>query len=101
MDNYSANNSRTTTAYVKVMTDAKDIAAKYGVKYIASEFLLAAILSANSNCSQTLKAYGITPVSYYKRLSDNIDVTPSKNPQIWRWMAERIFKFLSACGRRH
>ena len=78
MENYSANNSRTTTAYVKVMTDAKDIAAKYGVKYIASEFLLAAILSANSNCSQTLKAYGITPVSYYKRLSDNIDVNYTK-----------------------
>ena len=78
MENYSANSSRTTTAYVKVMTDAKDIAAKYGVKYIASEFLLAAILSANSNCSQTLKAYGITPVSYYKRLSDNIDVNYTK-----------------------
>ena len=26
--------------------------------------------------------------------------SPSKNPQILRWMAERIFKILSACGRQ-
>ena len=25
--------------------------------------------------------------------------SPSKNPQIWRWPAERIFKILSAGGR--
>lgn len=26
--------------------------------------------------------------------------SPSKNPQSLRWMAERIFKILSACGRQ-
>ena len=26
-----------------------------------------------------------------------ISLSPSRNPQIWRWMAERILKILSAC----
>ena len=26
--------------------------------------------------------------------------SPSKKPQFLRWMAERIFKILSACGRQ-
>ena len=27
--------------------------------------------------------------------------SPSKNPQIWRWMAERICKICSACERQN
>ncbi len=27
--------------------------------------------------------------------------SPSKNPQIWRWTAEWIFKICSACGRQN
>ena len=27
--------------------------------------------------------------------------SPSKNPQIWRWMAEWICKICSACGRQN
>lgn len=78
MNNLNNELSGATTKYGQILKDAKQIALKYGVTYVATEFIIAAMLNGCGKVSETLSAHGVTPSAYYPRLKENIDRTYNK-----------------------
>lgn len=62
-----------TSKYIQILKEAKELALKYNVKYVATEFIVGAMLKGCGKISETLESFGVTPLSYYPRLKDSID----------------------------
>ncbi len=62
-----------TTQYLQIIDMAKDVAFAHQVKYVATEFIIAAMLKVPGRISETLSTHGITPTTYYPKLKDNVD----------------------------
>lgn len=73
MNNSNAPDKGVTTQYKQVLISAKEIASKYRVPYVATEFIVAAMLNGFGKVSETLAAFGVTPTTYYPKLIENID----------------------------
>ncbi len=64
----------TTSQYLSIINDARGVALSYNVKYVGTEFILAAMLKEPGVISETLKSHGVTPAYYYPKLKDYVDV---------------------------
>ncbi len=62
-----------TSKYVEILKAAKEVADKNQVTYVATEFILAAMLKGCGKVSELLASYGVTPPAYYPRLQQNIN----------------------------
>ena len=62
-----------TTKYVQILKEAKEVANRYGVRYVSTEFIIAAMLKGCGKISETLESFGVTPSSYYPRMKDVIE----------------------------
>ena len=62
-----------TTKYVQILKEAKEVANRYGVRYVSTEFIIAAMLKGCGKISETLESFGVTPSSYYPRVKDVIE----------------------------
>ncbi len=62
-----------TTKYVQILKDAKGVADRFGVKYVSTEFIIAAMLKGCGKISDTLESFGVTPSSYYPKVKDVVD----------------------------
>lgn len=73
MNNLTSGLTATTTQYGQILKSAKEIAVKNQVTYVATEFILAAMLKGYGKVSALLNSYGVTPAAYYPKLKENID----------------------------
>ena len=79
MNNFSNGFSiSATTQYGQILKKAKEIALQYKVTYVATEFIVAAMLNGCGKISQILASYGVTPSTYFPRLKENIDYNYAK-----------------------
>ncbi len=68
-------NDKSLSQCFSIIKRAEEIAHKYGVKYVATEFIVAAMISYPSEISRILGAYGVTPTTYYPLLKGKADPT--------------------------